>query len=289
MISARNGFAALLIVAAFLLGSWPISSASAMYDGDDNEAEIIGPIISLPSTEGFIGQWQVGRSKVNVTAETKIDQSRGRVAIGAIVEVEGIKQNDGSINATEIEVKFAPPNGLPIKFSGKIEELPSTTGRAGDWKVGGKIIHVTAMTRIDEDRGQIAVGVFVEIEGLLQNDGSINALRIEVKPDGGSGIPVKFLGLVEKLPDTNTRVGDWVVSGRVVRVTAATEIKQDRFKLMIGSLVEVEGVAQLDGVIVASRVDVKANLDNPTLFVTFRGVIESLPDTTNFIGDWKVS
>ena len=101
MISARNVFAALLIVAAFLLGSWPISSASAMYDGDDNEAEIIGPIISLPSTEGFIGQWQVGGSKVNVTAETKIDQSRGRAAIGAIVEVEGMKQNDGSINATE--------------------------------------------------------------------------------------------------------------------------------------------------------------------------------------------
>src|SRR5262245_19690920 len=290
MKSARNGFAALLTVAAILLGSLWTDIASARYnDGDDDKAVITGPIISLPNTEGFVGQWQVGRSKVNVTAETKIDQSLGRVAIGAIVEVEGVKQNDGSINATEIEVKFPPPAGLPIKFSGKIEELPSTTGRAGDWKVGGKIIHVTAMTRIDEDRGQIAVGVFVEIEGLLQGDGSINALRIEVKPDGGSGIPVKFLGLVEKLPNTNTRVVDWVVSGRVVRVTAATEIKQDRFKLMIGSLVEVEGVAQLDGVIVASRIEVKANLDNPTLFVTFRGVIESLPDTTNFIGDWKVS
>ena len=289
MISARNVFAALLIVAAFLLGSWPISSASAMYDGDDNEAEIIGPIISLPSTEGFIGQWQVGRSKVNVTAETKIDQSRGRAAIGAIVEVEGIKQNDGSINATEIEVKFAPPNGLPIKFSGKIEELPSTPNRVGDWKVAGKVIHVSAMTKIEEDRGQIAVGVFVEIEGLIQTDGSINALRIEVKPDGVSGIPVKFLGRVEKLPDTNTRVGDWVVSGRTVRVTANTEIKQERFQLMVGSLVEVEGVVQLDGVIIATEIEVMANIDNPTLFVSFSGVIESLPNTANFIGDWKVS
>ncbi len=290
MKSARNGFAALLTVAALLLGSLSISDASAMYvDEDENKAEITGPIISLPSAEGFIGVWQVGRSKVNVTTETRIDQSRGRVAIGSIVEVEGVKQNDGSINASRIEVKLPPPNGLPIKFSGKIEELPSTTSRVGDWKVAGKIIHVSAMTRIDDDRGRIAVGVFVEIEGLLQNDGSINALRIEVKPDGVSGIPVKFLGRVERLPDNSTRIGDWVVSGRVVRVTANTEIDQNRFRLMIGSLVDVEGVAQLDGVIIAVKIEVKGNIDNPTLFVTFRGVIESLPDSTSFIGDWKVS
>ncbi|HKQ74190.1 MAG TPA: DUF5666 domain-containing protein [Blastocatellia bacterium] len=289
MKSVWNGFAALLTISAFLLGSWPGGGASAMFDGDDTRAEITGPIISLPTTEGFIGLWQVGRSKVNVTAETRIDQSRGRVAIGAIVEVEGVKQNDGSIKAAKIEVKFPPPNGLPIKFSGKIEELPSTPGRVGDWKVSGKVIHVSAMTRIDDDRGRIAVGAFVEIEGLLQNDGSINALRIEVKPDGSSGIPVKFLGRVERLPDTNTRIGDWVVSGRMVRVTANTEIDQDRFRLMVGSLVEVEGVAQSDGVIVAARIEVKGNIDNPTLFVTFRGVIESLPDSTNIIGDWKVS
>src|SRR5262245_29235336 len=206
MKSARYGFAALLTVAAFLFGSWPGGGAAAISDDDGAKAVITGPIISLPDAGGFIGLWQVGRSKVNVTAETQIDQSRGRVAVGAIVEVEGGKQNDGSIKATKIEVKFPPPNGLPIKFSGKIEELPSTPGRVGDWKVAGKIVHVSAMTRIDDDRGRIAVGVFVEIEGLLQNDGSINALRIEVKQDGSSGIPVKFLGRVEKLPDTNTRI-----------------------------------------------------------------------------------
>ena len=289
MISARNGFAALLIVAAFLLGSWPISGASAMYDGDNNGAEVIGPIVSLPSTEGFIGQWQVGRSKVNVTAETKIDQSRGRVAIGAIVEVEGIKQNDGSINATKIEVKFPPPSGLPIKFSGKIEELPSTPGRVGDWKVAGKVIHVSAMTKIEEDRGQVAVGVFVEIEGLIQLDGSINALEIEVKPDSSSGVAVKFLGRIEKLPDTSARIGDWVISGRTVKVTMNTIINSDHGAPMVGSLVEVEGLAQTDGSIIATKIEVKSNIDNPTLFVSFRGVIESLPNTQNFIGDWKVS
>ncbi|MGH9836036.1 MAG: DUF5666 domain-containing protein, partial [Blastocatellia bacterium] len=251
MKSERSVFAALLVIAVLLFGSWPSNNAAAAFDDDDDDAEITGPIISLPNTDGFIGQWQVGRTKINVTSNTKIEQDRGRIAIGAIVEVEGVKQNDGSINAGKIEVKIGPPNGVPTKFSGQIEELPSTPGRIGDWKVAGKIIHVTATTKIEQDRGQVAVGVNVEIEGLAQNDGSINALEIEVKPDGAGGVTVKFLGRVEQLPDTNTRIGDWVVSGRMVRVTASTQLKQDRGAVMVGSLVEVEGLAQNDGVILA--------------------------------------
>ncbi len=289
MKSLWKGFAALLAIAMLLLGSWPTNSRAAMYGDNDNEVEFTEPIISLPSTDGFIGQWQVGRLKVNVTRDTKIERENGRVAVGAIVEVEGVKQNDGSINATEIKVKLNPADGVPIKFSGKIEELPSTPNRVGDWKVAGKIIHVSATTKIEQGRGQVAVGVLVEIEGLVQNDGSINALEIEVKPDGVSGIPVKFFGRVERLPDTNTRIGDWVVSGRTVKVTADTRIDQGRFQVMIGSLVEVEGVVQTDGTILATKIEVKSNIDNPTLFVNFRGVIEMLPNTPNFVGDWKVS
>jgi uncharacterized protein (TIGR03437 family) len=277
----------LLAVAVLLFGSWPAGSATAMHD--NNKAEVVGPIISLPNTDGFIGQWTVGRTKVNVTKDTKIDQLRGKVAVGAVVEVEGTKQNDGSINAREIEVKLNPASGVQIKFIGKIEELPSTPGRVGVWKVAGKTIHVSAATKIEQDRGQVAVDATVEIEGLLQTDGSINALEIEVKPDASAGIPVKFLGRVEKLPSATDRIGDWVISGRMVKVTASTQLKQDRFPAMVGSLVEVEGVVQTDGTIVATKIEVKANLDNPTLFVNFRGVIEMLPNLTDFIGDWKVS
>ncbi len=283
-----NIFAALLVVAALLLGSWPASSAAAM-DDDDDDVEITGPIISLPNTDGFIGQWQVGSAKINVTRDTEIDQARGRIAVGAIVEVEGTRQNDGSVRAEEIEVKLSPGGGAPAQFSGRIEELPSTPNRVGDWQVAGKTIRVSAATRIEQGRGQVAVGVFVEIKGLAQSDGSINALEIEVKPDGAGGLAVKFLGRIERLPSADNRIGDWVVSGRTVRVTANTQIKQERFNVMIGALVEVEGVAQNDGAIIANKIEVKANLDNPTLFVNFRGVIEMLPNTQNFVGDWKVS
>ncbi|MFN0086832.1 MAG: DUF5666 domain-containing protein [Blastocatellia bacterium] len=289
--ASRGLSAALFGVVVLALGLLGAGSARAAFDTNDNEnkSEIIGPIISLPATADLTGEWTVGRTKVNVTKDTKIDQDRGKPVVGAVVEVEGTRGQNGVITAAEIEVKLSPAGGLPIKFNGKIEELPSTAGRIGDWKVSGKIIHVTATTKIEQDRGQVAVGAQVEIEGLAQADGSINALEIEVKPDFGSGLPVKFLGKVEKLPSTTGRIGDWVISGRTVRVTANTQLKTERGDFMAGSLVDVEGLAQSDGSINATKIENRGNIENPQISVYFRGTVETLPTTATFIGDWKVS
>src|SRR5215471_9436563 len=126
MKSARIRYTALLSFVALSLLFLPASQAAMSPDEDNNGADFTGPIISLPNTDGFIGQWVVIKTKVNVTKDTKINQDRGKVAVGVVVEVQGVKQTDGSINATEIDVKFVPPVGTPIKFSGKIEDLPST-------------------------------------------------------------------------------------------------------------------------------------------------------------------
>jgi uncharacterized protein (TIGR03437 family) len=289
--TSRRLFPALFALALLALGLLGAGPARAAFDtnDNDNEAEVLGPIISLPNTPDFTGEWTVGRTKVIVTKDTKIDQERGKPAIGALVEVEGRRGQGGAITASEIEVKLSPAGGLPIKFSGKIEELPSTPNRAGDWKVSGRTIRVSATTKIEEDRAKAAVGALVEIEGLAQTDGSINALEIEVKPDFGSGLPVKFLGRVEKLPSTTGRVGDWVISGRTVHVLAATQLKIERGDFMVGSLVDVEGLARNDGSINATRIENRGNVDNPQITVYFRGTIETLPSAANFIGTWKVS
>lgn len=277
-----------LILAALLFGLMPKTSA-AMFDGNDNRPLLVGAIVTLPSTQNFVGDWVVFRTKVKVTDTTKLDQTRAKIAVGALVEVKGTKQNDGSIVASEITVKLAAPPGIPITFSGKIEELPSTANRVGDWKVNGKTVHVSASTKLIEEKGKIAVGVFVEVDGMFQIDGSINASEIEVKPDGVTGIPVKFTGKVEKLPSTNGRVGEWVISGRKVSVTAQTQLKATNGDFMIGSTVDVEGVIQTDGSIVATKLETKAAPMPPTIFVYFVGTVETLPGTTTFIGDWKIS
>ncbi|HMZ22019.1 MAG TPA: DUF5666 domain-containing protein, partial [Blastocatellia bacterium] len=140
---------------------------------DDNRAEVTGPITVLPNTQGWIGEWTVVRTKVKVTATTKIDQTRGKVVLGALVEVKGTKQSDGVIAATDIVVKLSPPTSFPFSITGKVDELPSTPSRVGDWKVAGRTIHVSTATKIDQSKGQVAVGVLVEVDGLLQTDGSI--------------------------------------------------------------------------------------------------------------------
>lgn len=286
---SRPVFILLLAIATLAFVFAP--NGSPVSADDDNRSELVGPIISLPTAQNFVGDWKVVRTTVKVTAQTKIDQTRGKVAIGALVEVKGTKQNDGSVLATEIVVKLSvpPTTGVKIQFTGKIDELPSTPSRVGDWKVGGKTVRVSSSTKLDQEKGQVAVGVIVEVEGLLQLDGSVNALEIEVKPDAVVGIPVKFVGKVEKLPGTNTRIGDWVISGRTVKVSQQTKIEVRNGELMVGSLVEVEGVVQTDGSIVATKIEFKGNIDPPTLYITFRGTIETLPNTTGFIGDWKVS
>lgn len=282
----KNFTFATLAVLVALLCTWQPQGAAAAREAQDSQPAIVGTIVSLPNTAGWIGEWTVTRTKVKVTAATKIDQTQSKVAIGALVEVKGDKQNDGSINATNIVVKFSFGAGVPITFTGKIEELPSTTGRVGDWKISGRKVSVSAATKISQERGQVAVGATVEVDGLLQITGSINATEIEVKPDATVGIPVEFLGKVEKISSAAGRLGEWTISGRKVIVNDKTVVRGD---LMIGSWVALAGTVQLDGSIVATRIELRPNIEPPTLSVYFKGTIESLPNTTTFIGDWKVS
>ena len=66
----------------------------------------------------------------------------------------------------------------------------------------------------------------------------------------------EFEGIVEALPATGT-VGAWQVSGRTVWVTEQTEIDREGQVLAPGLRVEVEGVAQPDGSIVAEEIEVQ--------------------------------
>lgn len=110
---------------------------------------------------------------------------------------------DGSVDAARIDVKRAAPAGpgpgatptptpTPTppanppeeefhEIRGAVQALPSTPGFVGDWTVAGTTVHVTASTRIDQEDGVLATGAVVEVNGILQADGSINATRVDVE------------------------------------------------------------------------------------------------------------
>src|SRR5574341_1558461 len=214
----------LMALRAALFCLMPVHQAEAKAGSD---FEFSGVIQALPSTSGFIGEWTISGRKVRVTASTEIErENNAQIVVGANAEVEGSLQTDGSVNAEEIKVKSGAGGGSNFSFSGNVEELPNTTGRLGDWKVSGIVVHVMATTFIKQENGPVAIGSRVEVEGVRRADGSVDAYKIEVKSESGSG-SFEFIGTIETLPSASGRIGQWSVGGRIVNVTAGTRIKPD--------------------------------------------------------------
>ena len=269
------------------------------YADHENETKFTGIVESLPGTPGLIGDWRVGGHTVHVTSATRIEQEDGRVAVGATVKVEGTTRSDSSVDAKEIEVRSGAghgddddDDGEGPEFKGTIQSLPGTPGFIGDWRVGGRTIHVSASTRIETEDGPVAVGAFVEIKGVVRADGSMDAVKIEVKSNAGDDGRDELKGAIESLPAGPGFVGDWRVSGRTVHVTATTILDQEHGAFVVGAIVEVKGTMRADGSIDATRIEVQRGSSGSPgegQSANLKGTIRSLPGGSSLIGDWSVN
>lgn len=152
-------------------------------------AVVIGPIISITPT-----LWVVDSTRVAVGANTVI---LGLPAVGVQVRVEGITQPDGSVLATRIEVLASilpspAPSPPPVPTpTPTLAPAPTPTPQAtvligtltsispGLWTVDGVQVVVNTQTVIE---GLPLVGLRVRVEGTIQPDGSIVAVRIITLP-----------------------------------------------------------------------------------------------------------
>jgi hypothetical protein len=105
--------------------------------------------------------------------------------------------------------------GGETSFQGAIESLPNA-GFIGDWRVGGRTVHVSAATEIRQDNGPAVVGAQVEVKGTTQPDGSTNATRVEVLSGGGGGQEVT------RHADLNPTGIDADANGKVTTRTSST-------------------------------------------------------------------
>ena len=275
---------ALQLVSALLL------SAGAL--AQDRPVEWQGVINTLPGTTTFVGDWTVNNRKVKVTDKTTFKQERGKIEVGAFVEIKGTAPTgtDTLITATSVEVKFRAGVGFPVEIKGTVESLPTMPGRVGDWKISGKIVKVTTMTRLvtTTPNAQFAVGSMVEGAGLQMTDGTVTATLLVLKPETPPVQTFNFSGVIEKLPSTEGRIGEWMISGRKVIVNANTKIISDKAAVAVGTLVDVEGTRSNE-MILATKIETKPTPPAPPVRVIFKGKIETLPTTTGLTGDWKVS
>lgn len=260
--------------------------------GGTGYIHLYGNIVTLPLSQGFIGDWVVGSQTVHVSATTAIHQEHGAVAVGAYVEIEGNQRPDGSVDATKVSVQGTDSSSGFSDFFGTISTLPSTQGFVGDWIVAGKTVHVSAATVVNQEHGAVAVGAYVEVQGNLRSDGSVDAVRVEVSrgiegPSGGSD-SVSFMGTVGNLPPGPGFTGDWLVSGQTVHVGASTRVTTKKGGVSVGSIVKVEGVQRSDRSIDATSVEVKKNASDSGSSFQFTGVVGSLPAASGLAGDWVV-
>ncbi|MBI4747393.1 MAG: hypothetical protein HY774_02850 [Acidobacteria bacterium] len=220
--------------------------------------EFYGVIETQPASTGFVGDWTIAGRTVRVTSSTSIETRNGTLQIGALVEVKGVVDSAGVVTASRIEVKSSSSTGggstQYSKFYGSIETLPTSSNQLGEWRISGRTVTVTASTYIDREHGPAVVGAYTEVEGIVQSDGSFTATKIEIKEKTGSNGRSSFHGIVETLPETSNLVGEWKVSGRIVRVTTSTTISQRGGSITVGTRVEVKGSESSDGSVTATKV-----------------------------------
>lgn len=259
-------------------------------------AKFFGTIESLPQG-GLAGTWTVSQRTIRVSSATVIEREHGVTpAVGSYVEVEGAQLQDGSIQATKVEVKTAgsAPGSGPSSGSGyieiraKVDALP-VNGLVGEWTVGGRSVFVTDATRIKK-ASRIREGATVEVRGNQRSDGAVDANRVDAKGSKGGGAGTSsFYGTIESMPSAGV-VGQWVVNGRTVFVDGSTFVDQEHGQAAVGALVEVKGAPNSTGSFVATKIEVKTGTGGAgsSGYIEFRGTVERLP-ASGVIGDWMVS
>jgi hypothetical protein len=98
---------------------------------------------------------------------------------GTTVEVDGERQPDGRVLATEVEADFAAPGSVPIEADGIVSGLGGACPSLSFVVAGQHFVTDGATKFRDGFCAGMAKGIRVEAKGLLQVDGIVRAERVE--------------------------------------------------------------------------------------------------------------
>ena len=167
----RAQVGALAVVRGFLQRDGSVIAREIVVLGQPTErrlqVEFRGVIESFSDTT-----WVIGGYTVTVTTSTRIV---GTPEVGAVAEVHARVQDD-TLVATRIKVLPRQVTSNRVEFTGIVEEIQDNA-----IVVSGHVVRITDTTFIDESRGLLDVGVQVEVKGIRQADGTIEAIVVEVE------------------------------------------------------------------------------------------------------------
>lgn len=227
----------------------------------------------------------------------------GQIANGDFVEVKGSSVNGSNqLVATEVELE---DEGLPGGLEGdeaEIEGFVTAFVSSSSFSVSGVPVATRAGTVVTG--GSVAPNVKVEVEGVFNASGVLIADEIEVKTgSSGSAVNARLTSVVDSV---NASANQLVVLGVTVSVNASTRLEDQSnagvrpfslANLSAGDFVEVRGVAQPNGSVLATsleRVDTEDSgqirgpvsaINNPDLTIFGRTVVTTGADFEDAAGN----
>ncbi|MCC7354255.1 MAG: hypothetical protein IT330_10900 [Anaerolineae bacterium] len=216
-------------------------------DGDnDHFVRFRGLVEQLPNDPNLIGLWVVGAQRVMVTARTEIEDEHGSIALGVEVEVRGIQGAEGPVVAREIKVLEEDDddddNGTPEPSrTPRMTRTPEATGTPDDDD--------------DDETRTPEPSLTPRMTRTPEATQTREPTRTPTPTSTRMMNEVRFEGLIESRPAE--RNGLWVIAGRQVEVTAATEIDEEDGPAVVGARVKVEGWQNGSGPVLARKIEVK--------------------------------
>lgn len=271
-----------LTVSPAAAGLWADVAAKKQTDGTLLAKQIIvrpeqvrvrGIATTIP--EGNLGDWVVAGVTINVTADTKISDRSGPIAVGQWVEVVGT-EDAGVLTATHI-IAVGPQDAVMV--SGEIQSFSDA-----EWVISGIKLAVNDDTLIS---GTPVVGLIGHAAAELQEDGSLLAkgLRVAWIDRTASPYMADFEGVITALPPIGLR-GVWKIDDQAIYVMPSTRIHQEKGQAVVGATVHVVGW-KIAGQIIASEITVLESPVEGGEYTMGAGFIEALPtDVKN--GIWTI-
>ena len=207
--------------------------------------------------------------RVDISDLTEIE---GELTRGAMVRVEAIILEDGSIVAREIEVRDEKSERRTrVKIEGIIEEVHTDH----TFTVSGITIERVRRTVV---RGKITEGAEVRVEGVLQADGSVLALRIKTEVKRvRDAVGADIEGVIDEVVRERGRIVAIVVDGVRIRIQALTEVD---VRLHKGLRVNVEAI-ETDHGLLAVEIDADnsgSGSVNSSRGQGYEGIVKDLAD-----------
>ena len=228
---------------------------------------------SCPRLQFKIGSKRVGTDDSSAFA----DDSCSGLREGEAIEVDGGWDSDGSLVAGKVRRQHQPPE---FEIRGPVVGLNGTCPNLS-FSVGTEQLSTDAGTRFrDQPCGSLRNGQSVEVHGIHRADGSAHARELEPNHEREA---FEVLGTVRNRSGFCTNL-NFFIGSDAIATNADTRFRSvSCADVTDGKFVEVEGVRQADGRILAGRIQVEDELEEPQE-VEITGALSVLSGTCPDVG-----